>query len=119
METEPGPVNNEIKQDYRPTNNTPSSPILCWQSLCIREPAKEMSPCAWDSLGGPLGKSEEYLELARWRKRVDTPGREQSVLGWVRQEAIWGVRFKKALTLRVIQEQGRHLHIPESECFLK
>lgn len=30
-----------------------------------------------------------------------------------------GVRFKEALTLRVIQEQEWHLHILESKCSLK
>lgn len=32
MDAEPGTVNNELRQDYIPTNNTPSSPVLCLQS---------------------------------------------------------------------------------------
>lgn len=72
METEPGTVNKELRQDYIPTNNTLSSPALHLQSLCIREPvAKETSSCAQDRLGGLLQqgalqqKPEELSGLAR------------------------------------------------------
>lgn len=88
METEPGTVNKELRQDYIPTNNTLSSPALRLQSLCIREPvAKETSSCAQDRLGGLLQqgalqqKPEERSGLARWRNRVDKPGREKRKLG--------------------------------------
>lgn len=59
METEPGTVNNELRQDYIPTNNTLSFPALHLQSLCIREPVvKENIPmCLGQSGWAPGGDS--------------------------------------------------------------
>lgn len=52
METEPGTVNNELRQDYIPTNNTLSFPALHLQSLALgsRWP-RRMSLWVEDSLG--------------------------------------------------------------------
>lgn len=37
METDPGTVNKELRQDYIPTNNILSFPVLHLQSFHIRE----------------------------------------------------------------------------------
>lgn len=59
METEPGTVNNELRRDYIPTNNTRSFPALHLHSFRIRElVAKEnVSVCRGQSGLAPGGSS--------------------------------------------------------------
>lgn len=59
METEPGTVNNELRQDYIPTNNILRAPALCLQCFCFKELVAKVnvSMCLGQSGWAPGGSS--------------------------------------------------------------
>lgn len=85
METEPGTVNNDLRQDYIPTNNTLSSLALGLQSLYYYKGARGQGQClhvpriiwmgSWRRQ--PSSRDLKNSGLARWRKKIGIPGREE------------------------------------------